>query len=128
MDYVDLREVNGLVLAYLGDAVWETQIRLFWLQKGLNLSHLNKQVKKFVNAKQQSRYYHWMLEDLREEELAVMRRAKNANIRSYPKSCSNQEYREATAFEAIIGFWYLQGNHQKIEDWKDKLIKKSLEK
>lgn len=120
--------MSGLVLAYLGDAVWETEVRLFWIQQGFNIAHLNYQVKKFVNAKQQSKYYRMLVEEVDEKELALMRRAKNANIRSFPKSCSNQEYREATAFEALIGAWYLEGETSKIEDFRTRVLNTVFEK
>lgn len=124
MEHVDLREKSGQVLAYLGDSVWETTVRLFWLKRGLNLFHLNKEVKKYVNAKQQSLYYRMLVDskELGEEDLALMNRAKNANIRSFPQSCSNQEYREATAFEALIGAWYLQGKQEKINKLSIKIL------
>lgn len=125
MESIDIREMSGLVLAYLGDTVWETQIRLYWVKKGFNISHLNYKVKQFVNAKAQSHYYQILSVELSEEEKAIMRRAKNAGIRSFPKSCSNQEYREATAFEAIIGAWFLQGNIEKIESFRNRILEKN---
>ncbi len=125
MESVDIRDMSGLALAYLGDTVWETQIRLYWVSKGLNISHLNYEVKKFVNAKAQSRYYQLLQQELSEEEKAIMRRAKNAGIRSFPKSCSNQEYREATAFEAMIGAWFLQGNIEKIVTLRNKILEEN---
>ena len=124
MESVDIREMSGLALAYLGDTVWETQVRLYWVKKGFNISHLNYKVKKFVNAKAQSHYYQLLKEELSEEENAIMRRAKNANIRSFPKSCSNQEYREATAFEAILGAWFLQGEIDKIQAFAHRILEK----
>ena len=45
MESIDVREMSGLALAYLGDTVWETQIRLYWVKKGFHISHLNYQVK-----------------------------------------------------------------------------------
>ena len=57
MDNVDLRETSGVVLAYLGDSVWELNIRKYWISKGLNLHNLNKKVKECVNAKKQSELY-----------------------------------------------------------------------
>lgn len=124
MESIDVRDMSGLALAYLGDTVWETQIRLYWVKKGLNISHLNYKVKQFVNAKAQSRYYQILREELSEEEKAIMRRAKNSGIRSFPKSCSNQEYREATAFEAVIGAWFLQGDIEKIEMFRNRILEK----
>lgn len=42
-------------------------------------------------------------------------RAKNGNIKSFPKSCSVQEYREATAFEALIAGFYIENREDLIE-------------
>lgn len=122
MDNVDIREKSGLVLAYLGDSVWETEVRMFFIQKGFKLAHLNREVKKYVNAREQSKYYNLIKEWVTEEEIALMKRAKNASIRSFPKTCSNQEYREATAFEALVGAWYLKGQKEKIEELKNKIL------
>ena len=44
MDNVDLRETSGVVLAYLGDSIWELNIRKYWISKGLNLRNLNRKV------------------------------------------------------------------------------------
>ena len=116
MDNVDLRETNGVVLAYLGDSVWELEIRKYWLRKGLNLRNLNRNVKSCVNAKKQSEIYRLIIDKLDEKYKMLGNRAKNDNIKSFPKSCSIQEYREATAFEAVIAGLYVDGRTDLIED------------
>lgn len=116
MDNVDLRETNGVVLAYLGDSVWELEIRKYWLRKGLNLRNLNRNVKSCVNAKKQSEIYRLIIDKLDEKYKMLGNRAKNGNIKSFPKSCSVQEYREATAFEAVIAGLYVDGRTDLIED------------
>lgn len=116
MDNVDLRETNGVVLAYLGDSVWELEIRKYWLRKGLNLRNLNRNVKSCVNAKKQSEIYRLIIDKLDEKYKMLGNRAKNGNIKSFPKSCSIQEYREATAFEAVIAGLYVDGRTDLIED------------
>lgn len=116
MDNVDLRETNGVVLAYLGDSVWELEIRKYWIQKGLNLRNLNKKVKSFVNAKKQSEIYRLIINDLDEKYQMLGNRAKNGNIKSFPNSCSVQEYREATAFEAVIAGLYIDNRIDLIDN------------
>ena len=106
MEYVDLRETSGVVLAYLGDAVWELYVRKYWISKGLNLQNLNKRVKECVNAKRQSVLYKEILPLLEEKYQQLGNRAKNGNIKTFPKSCSVMEYKEATAFEALIAAFY----------------------
>ena len=102
MEHVDLKETSGVVLAYLGDAVWELCIRKYWISKGLNLQNLNKRVKECVNAKRQSVLYKEIVPLLEEKYQMLGNRAKNGNIKTFPKSCSVLEYKEATAFEALI--------------------------
>ncbi|MGL4947207.1 MAG: Mini-ribonuclease 3 [Cetobacterium sp.] len=119
---LDVREANGLVLAYLGDAVWELSIRTYYINKGYNIKNLNKLVKDHVNAQAQSRYLKNIIEDLDEEKLMLVNRSKNSNIKTFPKSCSVMEYKEATAFEALIGALYTEGKLEKIND----IIQKNL--
>lgn len=123
MEHVDLRETSGVVLAYLGDAVWELVIRKYWISKGLNLQNLNKRVKECVNAKKQSTLYRNMIPLLEEKYQQLGNRSKNGNIKTFPKSCSVMEYREATAFEALIAAFYVDGR----EDLIELAIKKCVE-
>lgn len=119
---LNVREANGLVLAYLGDAVWELSIRTYYINKGYNIKNLNKLVKDHVNAQAQSRYLKNIIEDLDEEKLMLVNRSKNSNIKTFPKSCTVMEYKEATAFEALIGALYTEGKLEKIND----IIQKNL--
>lgn len=123
MEYVDLRETSGVVLAYLGDAVWELYVRKYWISKGLNLQNLNKRVKECVNAKRQSVLYKEILPLLEEKYQQLGNRAKNGNIKTFPKSCSVMEYKEATAFEALIAAFYTD----KREDLIEMALKKCIE-
>ena len=123
MEYVDLRETSGVVLAYLGDAIWELYIREYWISKGLNLQNLNKRVKECVNAKRQSVLYKEILPLLEEKYQQLGNRAKNGNIKTFPKSCSVMEYKEATAFEALIAAFYTDNR----EDLIEMALKKCIE-
>ena len=123
MEYVDLRETSGVVLAYLGDAVWELYVRKYWISKGLNLQNLNKRVKECVNAKRQSELYKEIFQLLEEKYQQLGNRAKNGNIKTFPKSCSVMEYKEATAFEALIAAFYTDNR----EDLIEMALKKCIE-
>ena len=123
MEYVDLRETSGVVLAYLGDAVWELYVRKYWISKGLNLQNLNRRVKECVNAKRQSVLYKEILPLLEEKYQQLGNRAKNGNIKTFPKSCSVMEYKEATAFEALIAAFYTDNR----EDLIEMALKKCIE-
>ena len=123
MEHVDLKETSGVVLAYLGDAVWELCIRKYWISNGLNLQNLNKRVKECVNAKKQSVLYKEIVPLLEEKYQMLGNRAKNGNIKTFPKSCSVLEYKEATAFEALIAGFYVDGR----EDLIELAIKKCIE-
>lgn len=114
---VNIKESSGLVLAYLGDAIWELKVREYAMEKGYNIHNLNKVVKTMVNAKAQSKLLKEIFEELSEAEKIIVKRAKNSNIKTFPKSCTLMEYRESTAFEALIAVLYYDGKMDKIQDF-----------
>ena len=93
----DIREYSGLELAYIGDAVWEIKMREHYLSFGYSIFKLNKEVKAKVNAKFQSLVYNKIIDSLDEKFQTIGKRAKNSNIKTFPKSCTVMEYKEATA-------------------------------
>ena len=112
---VNIRESNGLLLAYLGDGVWELNVRAYAIKKGLNIHNANKFCKKMVNAKIQSELFREVFETLEEGDKEIVKRAKNSNIKTFPNSCTILEYKEATAFEAMIAIFYVRNEIEKIE-------------
>ena len=111
----DIRDYTGLELAFIGDAIWELEIRKHYLQFGYNIPTLNKYVKNKVNARYQSLIYKQIIEDLDEEFKVIGKRAKNSNIKTFPRSCTVMEYKEATALEAIVGAMYLLNKEEEIK-------------
>ena len=111
----DIRDYTGLELAFIGDAIWELEIRRYYLQFGYNIPTLNKYVKNKVNAKYQSLIYKQIIEELDEEFKIIGKRAKNSNIKTFPKTCTVMEYREATALEAVVGAMYLLNEEEEIK-------------
>lgn len=111
----DIRDYTGLELAFIGDAIWELEIRRYYLQFGYNIPTLNKYVKNKVNARYQSLIYKQIIEDLDEEFKNIGKRAKNSNIKTFPKTCTVMEYKEATALEAVVGAMYLLNKEEEIK-------------
>ena len=111
----DIRDYTGLELAFIGDAIWELEIRRHYLQFGYNIPTLNKYVKNKVNARYQSLIYKQIIEDLDEEFKVIGKRAKNSNIKTFPKTCTVMEYKEATALEAVVGAMYLLNKEEEIK-------------
>jgi ribonuclease III family protein len=118
-DEIDVKMLNSLALAYMGDAVYEMYVRHHLIQTGAVKPHLlHKQATAFVSAKAQNRVIHSFLENdcLTEEELAVVRRGRNAKSGTVPKNTDVQTYRYSTAFEALIGYLYLLKRQQRMEE------------
>ena len=111
----DIRDYTGLELAFIGDAIWELEIRRYYLQFGYNIPTLNKYVKNKVNARYQSLIYKQIIEELDEKFKVIGKRAKNSNIKTFPKTCTVMEYKEATALEAIVGAMYLLNKEEEIK-------------
>ena len=119
----DIREMSGLELAFLGDAIWELEIRKYYLQFGYNILTVNKHVKSKVNAKFQSQIYQKIKDELDEEIQIIGKRAKNSNIKTFPRSCTVMEYKEATALEAMVGAMYLLNKEEEIKKIINMVVK-----
>ena len=122
MENVNPNELSSLSLAYIGDAVWECKVREALLSKKFHHSKFVVEVKKHVNAKAQNIIYNDIIGSADEKDYEVAKRARNTNIKSYPKSCTPAEYRNATAFEALVGYYYFTEREELI----DKLIQKYI--
>ena len=115
----DVKQLNGLVLAYIGDAVYELYVRHRLLSKGnVKPNQLHRQSVQYVSAKAQAQTLLALLEQsiLTEEEQAVVRRGRNAKSATIPKNTDVQTYRYSTAFEALIGYHFLGNNEERMEE------------
>ena len=122
---MNVLEVSSLALAYLGDSIYESYIREYLIKKGI--SHVNDlQVESlnYVSAKSQAR----ILKDLMdkniftEEEISVIKRARNTKSKSHPKSCDIITYQHATSLEALFGYLKLRKNEERIEEIISKIL------
>lgn len=110
-------EYSPLVLAYMGDAVYEMYIRSL-LVSGHNtqVNKLHKEATKLVRAKAQSEIFEKIFPHLTEEELNIFKRGRNAHSYTSAKNADIVDYRRATGFEALIGFLYITGNMERINE------------
>lgn len=111
----DAGQLSPLVLAYLGDAVYEVFIRTLLASGGNVPVHiLHKRSVSFVKAKSQSDIVHRIMEFLTPEEQDVVRRGRNAKSGTIPKNADVTEYKYATGFESLLGYLYLTGNYKRL--------------
>lgn len=115
---MNVNEINVLVLAYLGDSVYENYIRKFLINTGIaNVNNLQTESIKYVSAKAQAKFVTELIDNkiLLEEELDVYKRARNYKTTSHPKNTDIITYKIATGFEAIIGYLELSNKIDRIE-------------
>jgi len=109
-----------LVLAYVGDAVYELAVREYLISTGLvKVNRLHNETVKYVNAGAQSKVLHALEGMFTAEEAAVARRGRNAKSPHTPRSAGMIEYRRSTALECLIGFLYLKGETGRLAEIMD---------
>lgn len=124
-------EHNIADLAFMGDAVYEVYVREHVLKTGASHSDvLHRMAVRYVSAEGQSKAVKAMMDaDLSEEELALVKRARNHKASSSKKTRASHRGSDimtdkyATAFEALLGQLYLNGDSERLEQ----LIRRSFE-
>ena len=113
------KEINVLVLAYLGDTVYENYVRRHLINLGIgNVNDLQREDISFVSASSQAKFVTKLLEEdfLTAEEMDVFKRARNYKTTSHPKSCDVITYKFATGLEAVIGYLELENKKERINE------------
>ncbi len=116
---MQIREINVLVLAYLGDTIYENYVRKFLITKGIgNVNDLQNEAINYVSAKSQSAFLMKMIECnfLSDEEIVIVKRARNYKTTSHPKNCDIVTYKYATGLESLIGYLELENKHERIDE------------
>lgn len=116
---MNVLEINVLVLAYLGDTIYEDYIRKYLIMKNIsNVNDLQKEAVKYVSAKSQAKFLTELVDKnlLYDDELSVVRRARNHKGNSHPKNCDVITYKHATALEALIGYLELSEKRNRIDE------------
>ena len=117
--------INVLVLAYLGDSIYENYIRKFLIFKGIaKVNELQTEAIKYVSAKNQSFFLNKMIDEnfLELNEIDIVKRARNYKTTSHPKNCDIITYKYATGLEALIGYLYLTNNNGRIDKIMDFIL------
>ena len=112
-------EINVLVLAYLGDTIYENYVRKYLIGKGIgNVNDLQKESVNYVSAKSQAKYLQEMMDKnfLSDNEITVVKRARNYKTTSHPKNCDIVTYKYATGLESLIGYLDLEGKKDRIDE------------
>ncbi|MTI80715.1 MAG: ribonuclease III [Firmicutes bacterium] len=106
-----------LALAYVGDAVYELAVRRLLITTGTLKAHkLHKSAIKYVRAGSQAEIIHGIEDMLTEEEKSIVRRGRNAKSVTVPKGAGVMEYRHSTSFECLIGYLYLKGDINRLNE------------
>jgi len=100
-----MEELGLKSYAHIGDAVWEVFVRDYVIFMTSNSKQLHKMTTDRVNATFQKEMLEFISDDLTENEHELVRRARNLSIPIGRKSIQH-DYRLATAFEVLIGYWY----------------------
>ncbi|WP_342507174.1 Mini-ribonuclease 3 [Sporosarcina sp. FSL K6-2383] len=122
---IDVKQLNALALAYMGDAVYEQAVREHLLRSGrVKPNVLHKEATSYVSAKSQAAVVKMMQQSgfMTEEEEAVMRRGRNAKSGSVPKNTDVVTYNYSSGFEAVIGWLYLLGRTERVAEFIDETI------
>ncbi len=115
MDTIKAKNVNPVVLAFVGDAVYSLFVReKLTFNLDSKAGELNKLATKEVKATAQAKFYLDIKDLLNEEENAIFHRARNAKKTTRAKSATITEYNTSTGFEAILGYLYLTGQTDRL--------------
>ena len=111
-----IRGISSIGLAHMGDAVYELLVRTWLCAHGKATGKgLHRATVALVCAPKQAELAQRILPLLTEEEQAVFRRGRNANVHPIPAHASRAQYQQATALEALLGWLHLSGRHDRVE-------------
>lgn len=118
---------NVLSLAYLGDSVFTLMVRNFLIKTyEFKPNVLNKKANSVVCARTQAEIMKELKLTLSEDEMDIVMRARNSHTNNKAKNSTQEEYNLATQFEALIGYWYLNGSENKLNDMFSKYVENRL--
>ncbi len=119
LNNLNVKDINTTALAFMGDAVYEVYVRHRDMETGaVNAYRVHKMAVKYVRADGQAKAVKAMMGDgfLTDDEVALVKRARNHKTASKPKNADPVIYKLATAFEALIGYLYLTGERGRMTE------------
>ncbi|MFC0212841.1 Mini-ribonuclease 3 [Paenibacillus chartarius] len=125
----DPAQLNPLVLAYIGDAVFEVFVRQYVIsQTNHRPNHLHRQSTRFVSAKAQAAALQRLMPELSEEERDIVKRGRNAKSGSSPRNTDILDYRHSTAFECLLGYLYYKQDYARLRRLAELVIEPPAER
>ena len=126
MSKLNPKEINTTALAFLGDAVYEVYVRKYVMETGQqNADMLHKMAVKYVCANGQAKAVKSMMNDfLTEEEIKLVKRARNRKSVSRTRSADAVSYKLATAFEALLGYLQLNEEYDRAEQVMEEAVRR----
>ena len=119
----ELIQISPLVLAFVGDSVHTMFVRNFVVKSKLEkLNDYNKHCSHYCKAKTQSLVLDKIADILTDEEKDVVRRTRNTKTNNIAKNSNLTEYKKATCFESLIGWLYLGGQEERLNEFLNKSI------
>ena len=117
------KELNIAALAFIGDAVYEVYVRKHVMETGVAHSDvLHKMAVEYVSAEGQAKVIKALIdEELTEDELALVKRARNHRASNSKKTRASRRGgnimtdKYATAFEALVGELYLREDKDRLD-------------
>ncbi|MGX7109019.1 Mini-ribonuclease 3 [Facklamia miroungae] len=112
--------LNGAALAYVGDAVYEVEVRKYVIELGkTHPNRLHRAAIKYVSAQGQAKVMHHWIEQtdfLTPEEIQIYKRGRNHKTNTKAKNASIGDYRQATGFEALLGWLKLSNQEERCQN------------
>ena len=111
----ELDRYGALVLSAVGDGVHTLFLRCALTKHArYHTEDLHKIVSQYARAEAQAEAYKTLLPHLTDEEKRVGNRGKNARFHTIPKHATKYDYSLASAFEALTGYLYMSGSHDRL--------------
>lgn len=121
-DEQEINLLSPLTWAYVGDCVYELYIRTKLINETKLKPHaLHIESIKYVKAQAQAEILKKLEDELTEKEKDIVRRGRNAENHHLPKNANVHDYMYATAFEALIGYLYLNKQNKRLKEILNKI-------
>ena len=117
--HLDVNLINGIALAFEGDAVYSLYIRRHLIFQGQTKpNQLHRLATRYVSAKAQASLIKKMLDQevLTEKELDIYKRGRNAHSHTKAKNTDVITYKMSTGFEAVMGYLHMTEDLTRLEE------------
>lgn len=114
-----------VALAWMGDAVFSLRVRESLMKKGFRRPRQLQQLNaRMCSAQGQQKILQTLEQEqiLNEDELEIVRRGRNAHVKSIAKNADPKTYLDATALEALLGYLYLYGHKERLKEILDRCM------